>query len=234
MMRIPFALGCVAALAACSPSASAAGDVTRRFPASGFDAVRLAGSDTVRVIHGSSAAVIARGPPESVDRLDIRTQGNVLVVSRKPTGLFGWSRGTATVTVIMPIIRAIDLAGSGHLSVDRVDGPQFDASLTGSGDLSLMAVDAQSLKLRLTGSGNATAAGRTRVAALSVTGSGTLTAEKLIAETVSLSVIGSGSASAHATKSATLSTAGSGNATVYGTRDCSISKSGSGDARCTG
>ncbi len=234
MMRTLLALGCVAVLTACSPAASAADDATRSFAVSGFDTVRLAGSDTIRVLHGASASVIARGPAENLDHLDIRTQGNTLVVSRKPTGVFGWSRRSATVTVTMPMIRAVELAGSGNLSVDRVDAAQFDAILTGSGDLSLMGVNANSLKLRLTGSGNAIAAGRTRAADLSVTGSGKLTADKLIAETVSLSVIGSGSANARATTSATLSTAGSGDATVYGTRNCSISKSGSGDARCTG
>lgn len=233
-MRTVLLLVSLATLAACSPSASAAGDTSRAFAVSGFNAVRLAGSDDVRVVRGATFSVQARGPANILDRLDIRTEGKTLIVTRKPNGMFSWSRGSATVTVTMPTISAADLAGSGNLSVDRADGAQFDAELTGSGDLSLASVDAGSLKLQVTGSGDATAAGRARAAAFSVTGSGSVTADKLIAGTASLSVLGSGDVRASATQSATLSVMGSGDATVQGTRNCSISKSGSGEARCTG
>lgn len=234
MMRTVLSLVSVATLAACSPSASVAGEASRTFAASGFDAVRLAGSDNVRVVRGPALSVVARGPVDILDRLDIRTQGNTLIVSRKPNGMFGWSRGSATVTVTMPAIRAADVTGSGNMSIDRADGAEFDASLTGSGNLSLASVDAASLNLRVTGSGDAMAAGRARTAAFAVTGSGNVSADKLLADTASLSVMGSGDISASATRSATLSVAGSGNATVRGTGNCSISKSGSGDARCIG
>ncbi len=233
-MRPVILFAAIATLAACSPSANAAADSTRNFAATDFNAVRLAGSDDVRVVRGSTFSVRARGPADILDRLDIRTEGNTLIVSRKSAGMFGWSRGSATVTVTMPSIRAADVTGSGDMLVDRADGAQFDASLTGSGNLSLASVDAESLKLRVTGSGSAMASGRVRAAALSVTGSGDVSADKLIADTASLSVMGSGDISASATQSATLSVAGSGNATVRGTGNCSISKSGSGDARCTG
>jgi hypothetical protein len=219
---------------ACSPSASAESDASRNFAISGFDAVRLAGSDNVRVVRGPVFSVQARGPIEILDRLDIRKDGNTLIVSRKPNGMFSWSRGSATVTVTMPRIAVADLAGSGNLAVDRADGTQFDATLTGSGDLSLASIDAGSLKLRVTGSGDVTAAGRARAAAFTITGSGSIKADGLTAGTASLSVIGSGDVSARATQSATLSVAGSGNAAVQGTSNCSISKSGSGEARCTG
>ncbi len=232
-MRSTLVLASFAALAACSPSAVAAGDVSRPFPATGFDAVQLAGSDNVQVVRGATTSVVARGPAELLDRLDIRTEGSTLVVSRKPTGMFGWSRGSVTVTVTMPAIRAADLTGSGNLSVDRADGAQFDASLTGSGNLSLASVDAGSLKLRVTGSGDAAATGRAKAASYAVTGSGNVEADKVVTDTASLSVMGSGDITARAQQSATLSVAGSGNATVRGTRNCSISKSGSGDASCT-
>ena len=236
MMRPVLSLSLVslATLAGCSPSASAAGDASRTYAVSGFNAVRLAGSDNVRVVRGPAYSVLARGPVDILDRLDIRRDGNTLIVSRKSNGMFNWSRGSATVTVTMPTIGTADLAGSGNLSVDRVDGPLFDASLTGSGDLSLASVDAGSLKLRVTGSGDATATGRARTAVFSVTGSGSITADKLTTGTASLSVMGSGDVTAHASQSATLSVAGSGDATVQGTRNCSISKSGSGEATCTG
>lgn len=229
MMRAVLSLVSLATLAACLPSASAADNASRTFAVSGFNAVRLAGSDNVRVIRGPAFSVQARGTADILDHLDIRKDGNTLIVSRK----WSWSRGSATVTVTMPVISAADVAGSGDLSVDRADGAQFDASLTGSGDLSIASVDAGSLKLRVTGSGDAAATGRARTAAFSVTGSGSITADQLTAGTASLSVMGSGDVSARATQSATLTVAGSGDATVQGTRNCSISKSGSGEARCS-
>jgi hypothetical protein len=85
-MRAVLSLVPLATLAACSPSASAAGDASRTFAVSSFDAVRLAGSDNVHVVHGPMFSVLARGPANILDRLDIRTEGNTLMVSRKSNG----------------------------------------------------------------------------------------------------------------------------------------------------
>ncbi|MEP6785321.1 MAG: head GIN domain-containing protein [Sphingomonadales bacterium] len=238
MRRFLF-LGSVAALAACGPvigATSSGGDGTRSFALSGFDAVRLAGSDDVRVVRGPAFSVVASGPNAVLEKLDIHKEGTTLVITRESRMNWSWSsnRKGVQVVVTMPAIRSAQLTGSGDMTVDRADGAQFEGGLTGSGNLNLPSVTAASVKLDVTGSGDLRASGQAKTVALSVTGSGDLDASGLSSDTASVAVRGSGDARGAARQSAALTVAGSGDATVTGTRNCTISKAGSGDARCTG
>jgi len=224
-----------AALSGCSAFADVGKVESRNFAVSGFDAVRVAGSDTVNIVRGPTAGVVARGPAKLLDNLEIRTEGSKLLVGHKPTMGMGWSTGEEVViTVTLPAIRSAELAGSGDVSIDRADGAEFEASLTGSGTLKVADIAAASTKLALRGSGTLDARGTTGALSADLVGSGDLKAESLKSDTAAIAVKGSGSAWAFARKSASLTLTGSGDATVKGTRQCAITSRGSGNARCTG
>ncbi len=233
-MRVLLTLVPALAIAACSPAGSATGSTSRDFTASGFDAVRVTGSDTVKIVRGDVASVVARGPADQLDRLEIRTDGTVLTIARKSAVGMNRSSGAVVVTVTMPTIRAAEVMGSGDVSIDRADGATFEGSVSGSADLTIADIRAASTKLRVSGSGNIDARGTTRVLSADVAGSGDLNAKELIAETASIAVKGSGDAAAFARQSAAIAVSGSGNVTVGGTKQCTISTKGSGEARCTG
>lgn len=237
-MRNMFLFLSAAALTACGSISGAAtgGHGTRSFELTGFDAVRLSGSDDVRVVRGATFSIVATGPNDVLDRLDIRTEGKTLVVTRKRNSGWGWSseREGATVTVTMPMIRAAQVAGSGDMRVDRADGAVFKGGVNGSGTLDLPSISAASVELDVTGSGDLVAKGEAKTIALSVTGSGDLDASGLSADTARVAIQGSGDISANARQSAAVNIAGSGDATIRGTRNCTINKAGSGEANCTG
>lgn len=217
-----------ASLAGCAQSG---GEISRNFPVAAFDGVRLAGSDRVNVVTGP-LAVTAAGTTDVLDRLDIRTDGAMLVIGRKEGGGMEWSGANATVTVSIPALRTAVVAGSGDMRVDRVAGSRFDGELTGSGSLALPAVEVAGLGLRVTGSGEADVAGRADAVEFTTTGSGGIDGDALTTRTAVVAVRGSGDVAVRASQSATLTVNGSGSARVKGTQNCSITKSGSGDARC--
>ena len=228
VVLIPMALTACGSAGAVSSSA----DTSRSFPVGNFDAVRGAGSDTVRIVRGPNPSVVASGPADVIDRLDVTTSGTTLNLSRRSRAWFGWSNHGATITVTMPTIRSAELAGSGNLDVDLIDGGSFEGRVTGSGAMKLANVLTASTKLEIGGSGDIDASGRTQTLALSVTGSGAISAKGLESQTADVSVRGSGDVTATALRSAAIAMTGSGNATVHGTDTCTISKSGSGEARC--
>lgn len=220
-------------LAACGSAGATAGgaDISRSFPVGSFDSLRAAGSDTVRVVRGPNPGVVASGPAEVLDRLDVSVSGTTLVLSRKRSWI-GWSTHGATITVTTPGIRSAELAGSGDVDVDLVDGANFEGRLAGSGKLRLLSVLSGSTKLDLAGSGDISASGKSESLALAIAGSGNIDAKGLESQTADVAVRGSGNVTATAQRSAAVNLSGSGNATVYGTETCTISKSGSGEARC--
>jgi Putative auto-transporter adhesin, head GIN domain len=223
------------ALSGCSAIAGVGNEESRNFAVSGFDAVRVSGSDNVKIVRGSTPGVTARGPAKILDHLDIRTEGTQLIITRKPSTGMSWSDGDdVVITVTMPTIRTAEVAGSSDVEIDRADGSQFEAAISGSGSLRLASVEAASTKLRLSGSGSIDARGKTGALSVEVSGSGDLSAKELRADTATISVRGSGNVDAYARTSAALSVSGSGDITVAGTRQCAITKRGSGEARCTG
>ncbi|MBN8831662.1 MAG: DUF2807 domain-containing protein [Sphingomonadales bacterium] len=216
--------------------AATAGETSRTLgDLKGFEAVALTGPDDVVIKRGTTFAVRVDGPSGALERLDLQVKDGTLHVGRKKGGVWvgGPENSAATVYVTLPALRRVSLAGSGDMSIDRLEGAQVKADLTGPGNLVIDALQADEADLSLTGSGDLSAAGRAGQAALSATGSGNLHAEKLHTDQASLRLIGSGDIAVHASRGADVSVMGSGNAQVIGTSACKISRMGSGEAQCT-
>lgn len=238
-MRKVMGLTAFLLLAACSGSDASTVDAglagTRSFPVGAFDAVSLLGSDDVKVVTGATAGVVASGPADQLDKLDITVEGSTLRIGRKREAMgMSWSSGPGvTVTVTTPGIKAASIAGSGDMSIDTVRGGSFKGSIGGSGDLYLADVDVLRATFSVAGSGDVRAKGKAATTDFSVAGSGDIDAAALSGETAEIAIAGSGTVNAAASKRAKISLVGSGDATVKGTRDCDISKIGSGEALCT-
>jgi len=237
-MRKLFLFTPLIVLAACGTSNGASrGDgpaTTRSFAVGAFDSVELAGSDSVRVVTGAKAGVVASGPAAVLDKLDIRVEGNTLTIGRHRKG---WRMGFdkspgATITVTTPGIKAAAVAGSGDMTIDRAVGDAFAGSLAGSGNLDIANVLVRDIAFEIAGSGDLRAAGKAQAATLEIAGSGNIDADRLVSQTADISIAGSGNARVTAKGSAKISIAGSGDATVKGTGNCTVSKVGSGDGRC--
>jgi Putative auto-transporter adhesin, head GIN domain len=223
-------------LSACSVAESTPSgpNGTRSFDVSGFDEVELAGSDNVRVVAGPAFSVQASGPEKILDRLKIEVKGSTLSIGRKKSFSMGWSNdGSALITVTMPLIKEASVAGSGDMSIDRVETPDFVADLAGSGKLNVKSAQVEKLSVSIAGSGDVTLTGSTKNIDISIAGSGSVMAKDVNATDASVSIAGSGNVDARASGVVSVSVAGSGDVNITGTTNCKTSKMGSGEVRCT-
>jgi hypothetical protein len=215
-------IGTALSVAGCSGSDAVAdtrearGDATpatRTYDLADFTGIELAGPDDVVVRRGAAFAVSARGPASAIERLVISVDGDTLRVRRR--GSIGWSSDDdgATVTVTMPVLTKLALAGSGTLTADTLTGARAAVDLAGSGDIAVTNVSANALELAIGGSGD-------------ISGSG------LTAPTADVSVAGSGDVALTVTQTADISMIGSGDVTISGGARCTTSAIGSGTARC--
>jgi putative autotransporter adhesin-like protein len=209
----------------------------RDFQVGAFDRIALAGSPDVVVTVGGAVSVRAEGDADTVDRLEITSEGGQLRIGlRNGSGSwFRWGhhRGV-TVHVTVPSLAAASITGSGDMRIDRVEGPRFAGAITGSGDMNVAALAVGEAEFSVTGSGDIAAAGRAQRASATVVGSGDLRLGGLETANATLSVAGSGDIGIRATETAAVEIRGSGDVTVAGPAHCTISKSGSGDVRCGG
>lgn len=226
-------IGSMMALAACGATgATGQSPASRSYAISGFTGVALTGADDVDVRVGPTFSIRAQGPAAVVDRLLIERKGNTLRVGRvRGTTV---TRGTARIVVTMPRIDAATLAGSGDLSVDRVEGGALDASLSGSGNIRVAAMRVERATLSVAGSGDIAAAGSAARLDASVAGSGDITAPGLVARQATVAVMGSGNVTARVDGTATVSIMGSGDVDLGARARCTVARRGSGSARCGG
>lgn len=225
-----------AATSACGSTQDGGPTVSRNYAVSGFDQVDVAGPFDVTIHTGTNPGVQARGSQKLIDRLVVEVKGGKLLIHPEHHGWFGgWNNinGKADVTVTVPSLKGATLAGSGGISIDKVQGDSFDGQVAGSGDLHIGSIDVGTLKMGIAGSGNVSGQGRAQSADFDIAGSGGVDAKNIATETLKISIAGAGDVRAHATKAAYVSIMGSGDVEVTGGAKCSVSKAGAGDVRCS-
>lgn len=128
-------------LAACSigsdsdsqPGLPAQGSgTTRTFAVTDFTAVDLRGADDVDVRVGTGFSVRAEGPAAQLDKLKIERDGDTLKIGRIDSHGISWGnrgKNDVKVYVTMPRITRGRLSGSGNLTIDRVEGQEFNGDL---------------------------------------------------------------------------------------------------------
>lgn len=239
-MKLAFLIAAALPLAACNFANGMTGDLvqpsgsggTRTFDAADFTAVSLRGSDDVEIRTGNDFSIRAEGDSALLDRLEVRKDGNTLRVGRKD-GDWSWGGNKGAKFVItMPALASASVAGSGDMTIDRVEG-DFDGSIAGSGNLNLGEMRGGKASVSIAGSGNlGIAGGQASELKISIAGSGDVATTGLRAARGDISIAGSGNVRTQVTDTASLSIVGSGDVDLTGGAKCTISKMGSGDARC--
>jgi len=209
-------------------------EVSRTYQVAAFDQIEVAGPYEVNVVTGGQPAVSAKGGSNLLDETEVVVEnGRLQIRSKKRNGIhFNWHSGKAIFTVNAAALHGASIAGSGGINVDKVAG-DFDGDVAGSGDLKVNAIEGGKIKLAIAGSGNVDAAGKADSVDLSIAGSGDIRAGGLASRTAEVSIAGSGSVATHATESADVSIMGSGDVEVSGGAKCKVSKAGSGNVRCS-
>jgi hypothetical protein len=237
MMLVPLlALGACGMGGAHEKSGASGQNGRRDFQVGAFDRVELAGSQNVIVKVGGAPSAYAEGDTGLLERLEVKVENGVLRIGmKKGNWSFGWSkdRGPITVHVTAPSLRGAEVAGSGDMKVDKVEGDDFAASIAGSGELEVASLTAKTTNFSIAGSGGVTAAGSADSTDISIAGSGDVRAAGLQVKRAKVSIAGSGNVEAKAMETADISIMGSGDVVITGGAKCNVSKMGSGDARCS-
>lgn len=234
-MRHGLTFVCATALAAMAATAqSGTGPTGRGYPVGSFDSVRSAGPHKVIVTTGGAASVRAEGPAETLDKMEVVVEGGDLQIRpREAYRRTGWrDMKAATFYVSAPMLKGASVAGSGDMTVNRIEGDRFSGSVAGSGNLDIASLRVSEANFSIAGSGDLSARGSTENSRVSVAGSGNARLQNVATRTASVSVVGSGVTAIRADDRVNVSIVGSGDVAVIGKATCSVSRMGSGQVRC--
>lgn len=241
-----FALGLVAAAVFSGPAqawswsisserVNGNGDIATEARDTGaFDGVALSGGFNVVIRQGSGHKVELKADRNLLALIETRvidgSRGRTLEIAPKK-GVNVNSSTNPSLTIEMPSLRAISVAGSGTVKVEAMKTGGVDAAIAGSGDIRFAGLEAERLGMKVSGSGDIVAAGRCGSASVSIAGSGDVKAADLVAEEVKVSIAGSGDAQVNASRKLSVSIAGSGDVKYAGSPEISSSIAGSGKVR---
>ena len=173
----------------------------------------------VIIRQGDKASVTLSGPAEEVANTETVVEKNRLVIRRKDEHKRwdGKSQKGVTVTVVIPVVEAISLNGSGDLrSEGRLTGPELTVSLAGSGDVRITADVSGSLTTSVIGSGDVHLVGRCATHSIRIAGSGDIHADQMAAGSATVQISGAGDVSVAASESLNASISGSGDVRYAG------------------
>ena len=218
------------------PAPAAHGSRTMTYQIADFDEISTSGPQDVVVTRGDTFAVRAEGSPEALAWLKpVVANGRLTIEPRDGFNWMGWQKlRPATFYVTLPRLDAVAVAGSGDISVDRIEGESFEATIAGPGSLAIASMDVKQASFSIGASGDVTAAGTAGDTHVSIGGSGEVQAGRLRSQTASVSIAGSGDVALTVEEDAKVSIAGSGNVDIAGPAHCSVTQMGSGDVRCSG
>jgi hypothetical protein len=199
-----------------------------------FNTVTAVSPDRVIIRRGDAFAVGVRGRAALLDRLDISRDGSALRIRREGSLSDADANrlGSAVITITMPRLNGITLAGSGEVIADQVDGPNAALVLAGSGDMRIANAAARVLDLTVAGSGDITITGRAERSNIHVLGSGSVNAATFGVRQAEITVAGSGDIAVQASQTAEISMVGSGDVTITGGATCTTNRRGSGNVSC--
>jgi hypothetical protein len=177
---------------------------TRALP--NFSGIDLAGSNNVTVMAGARQSVVVHADTNLLSHVTTQVKAGKLIIG--DVGSFA-AKSPMYVEVSVPSLAALDLSGSGNITVTGIKASRLTVTLPGSGDISASG-SVTRLNISIDGSGNAQCSG-------------------LIARNVDVVVSGSGDIFVTATQSLDAKVAGSGAVLYSGNPQVTTSITGSGD-----
>lgn len=156
------------------------------------------------------------------DKLVIRTPNNVSI-----------KRGSVTVYVTAPTLKAVTLTGSGNFTaIDGIETDAMDLKLTGSGNMTIAGLTAAALNAQISGDGDINInGGESNKQDVTITGSGNYNAHQMQSKETKARITGSGNVKVWAKDQLNVTITGSGNLRYMGTPVVSTSITGSGNVR---
>lgn len=227
MNKLILSAGLAVVATACTASAA-----ERSFPVTGFQHIVASGSEDVIVTTGKAASVVATGPQDRLDRLDVQIEGDTLKIRHKNGRYSSWGKQSTVIRVTMPALMGVSLSGSGDLTADKGSGPAFSVSIGGSGNVRIADVDTQAARFTTAGSGDVFAAGRCATAKVSISGSGDADVGGLKCSDLDIGISGSGDVAGYASRMANVRISGSGDVRIMGGGKCQSRTLGSGSVSC--
>lgn len=207
------------------------GHVVRQTRAvSAFSEVSLEGSGSLTIEQTGTESLTIEAEDNVLPHITSSVEGDRLVLAENAGVFVGIFLPRAPIHYILTVkhLTAIDVSGSGEVTMTRLNTSDLHLDISGSGSLTLDTLAATALDATISGSGDISVAGQIQRQGVTVSGSGSYRASDLASATAQVEVSGSGDVHVRVSNSLIARVSGSGNITYLGNPQVTSNVSGSG------
>lgn len=188
----------------------------------------LAGADNVVVTTGEDFTITVQGDDEAKENMRFKLDGGALHIASRNSSHGG--EGIATITVTMPALEKVTIAGAGQIAVAEL-ADEAEVVIAGAGQISVLDLDINELGVTIAGAGRFTAGGKVKELGLNIAGAGKAKMKGLLAEEASVHIAGAGKASFACDGEVHASIFGTGRVKIRGKARCHVRSMGTGWVR---
>lgn len=205
---------------------------TDQFDVTPFTAIESSVVANIEIRQSSTTSVTADGSERLLDILEVRMDGNKLVLDMEDR-LLRKQKNNAdklTITITTPDLSRIDSEGVGNIEIlGTFATPELQIDSDGVGNLRANDLDAGFTRVSSEGVGNITLGGKADRVEIRSEGVGNVNASKLVSRSATVSSEGVGNVSCHASEYLKVRSDGIGSVTYYGKPgETDLSKNGIG------
>lgn len=189
------------------------------FEVNDFTIIEASVVANIHITQSASTAVTAEGSEDMLNRLDVRMEGNRLILDMEERfwKRFGRNANKLTIRIATPNLTEIVFEGVGNITIDgNFTTPQLLINSKGVGNLSANNLECEYVKINSEGVGNTIVGGKTVKVEIDSKGVGNVEADKLIAREAVVSSQGVGNVSCYASEFLSIRSHGVGNVRYYG------------------
>lgn len=205
------------------------------FEVSDFTAIEASVVANIRITQSAVTSVTAEGSEEMLNRLEVRMDGDKLILDMEECFWKRFEKNSTklTVQISTPTLTAIDFEGVGNIIIDGAfNTPKLVLKSEGVGNFTANGLDCDFVKIRSEGVGNTTIGGQADKVEIDSEGVGNVDAEKLIAREAVVTSQGVGNVSCYASDFLSIRSQGVGNVRYFGKpKKTDLSKDGIGKIR---
>ena len=183
-------------------------------------------SGDLRITQGEPSLVIT-APASVLERLTSEVRNGELTLGVK-AGTPGFVMSRISYELTLPSLEGLQINGSGDVESD-VSGDELALEINGSGEITVTAIDASEVSLQVSGSGDAELQGRADELTISVDGSADVDSEELDSARVRVDISGSGDIAVAASEALDVSISGSASVRYSGNPEVTQDVAGSGE-----
>lgn len=168
--------------------------VKKEFPVSSFTKILLKGGGIVKLVQGSTNALVVEAPQSVLDQLQAKVDGDQLVIDFKDNSIAFSTNRDITYTVTFSTLDEFVLDGGAEIKAENLDLDRVKITLNGGAKLDFVNLKANFLDLTINGGAGVTITGKVTEQNVQISGAGAYLTPEMQSDIAKVQLDGAGAA----------------------------------------